>query len=410
MVTTVITSYGTLGDTLPLIALGKSLQARGQRVRMAISEPMHPYALKAGLEVASNGRPALGQQEAQQHSQSWDHLSSRKAFSDEAICESLWINLVESLPHILAVCQNADLLISTPQQDVIAAIAHEKLGIPWISVSVTPSLHCQERTESQLLPTDQVTAATTKSSLSEQVYELIQKLRRQAGVVETPPSHCERFILAASHHFSQPVAEYSHTIQTGFWFYEDPEWEHWQPDRELRAFVEQEPKPLVLSFSSQPLADSQSVVETHVRAAAQLGRRLLIQQGWADFNERHLPPECDRDRIMFAGFMPQDWLFSRAAALIHHGGVGTIARALRNGCPMLVEPYGNDQFFNARQILLLGVGAAMHPRHLSVGELVRVLQEKVLTPDYKNRTELLSHKIQAEQGLDVACNLIEGWL
>jgi UDP:flavonoid glycosyltransferase YjiC (YdhE family) len=108
--------------------------------------------------------------------------------------------------------------------------------------------------------------------------------------------------------------------------------------------------------------------------------------------------------------MPQDWLFSRAAALIHHGGIGTIARALRNGCPMLVEPYGNDQFFNARQLLLLGVGAAMHPQYLSVGDLVRVLQEKVLTRDYKNRTELLSHRIQAEQGLDMACHFIENWL
>lgn len=413
MVTTVITSYGTLGDTLPLIALGQSLKARGHRVRMAISEPMHPYALQAGLEVATNGRPTLGPQEAQQHSAAWNHLNGIWNASDEAICHTFWNHCVESLPHILAACHDADLLISTPQQDVVAAIAQEKLRIPWISASVTPSLHCLERKPSQPPPTNQATANSDQPSLRQQVNELIQAVRQQIGLAELPREQwdsydrCDHLILGSSSHFSQPTTEYAHALQTGFWFYQDPEWQDWQPDRELQTFVEQNPKPLVLSFSSQPLDNARAVVEVHVRAAAQLGRRMIIQQGWVDFNASHLPPECDPTQVKFVGFMPQDWLFSHAAALIHHGGIGTTARALRNGCPMLVEPYGNDQFFNARQIVLLGVGAAMHPMKLTVEELSHVLQEKVLSPDYQDRADALSHKIQTEQGLEMACNLIE---
>jgi UDP:flavonoid glycosyltransferase YjiC (YdhE family) len=191
---------------------------------------------------------------------------------------------------------------------------------------------------------------------------------------------CDRFVLGSSAHFSQPAKDYSHAVQTGFWFYEDPDWLNWQPDAKLLRFMEQDPKPLVLSFSSQPLEDSRSVVEVHVRAAAKLGRPILIQQGWADFNEKHLPDDCDRSQVMFTGFMPQDWLFSRASALIHHGGIGTTARALRNGCPMLVEPYGNDQFFNAKQIVFHKVGAAMHPMRLQADEVAGVLQNKVVLP------------------------------
>jgi len=413
MVAIVITSHGTLGDNLPLVALGQALKERGYRVLMAIGEPMHPYALKAGLEVVSHGRLPIGQEEAQEDPQSWNHLSGNRESKDEEISEMFWEHLVEGVPAILAACREADLLISTPQQDLVAAIAHEKLGIPWISASVTPSLHCLKRKQSKTSHTE---TDAKEPSLGEQMRQMVQQMRLSLDLAELTSEQlgqyhrCDHLILASSAHFSQPTVEYSQAVQTGFWFYEAPDWSSWQPESNLRKFMEQEPKPLVLSFSSQPLEDSRSVVEVHVRAAANLGHPILIQQGWADFNQEHLPPNCDRDQVMFAGFMPQDWLFARAAALIHHGGIGTTARALRNGCPMLVEPYGNDQFFNAKQIVLHGIGAAMHPMHLRVEEVTRVLQEKVLTPDYKQRAETLSSKIQQETGLEMACNLIESWL
>jgi UDP:flavonoid glycosyltransferase YjiC (YdhE family) len=282
----VITSYGTLGDTLPLIALGQSLTTNGHRVRMAISEPMHSYALKAGLHVAANGRPTLGQQEAQQHSQAWNHLNNGHwEVSNDAICASFWDHCVQSLPHLLTACQDADWLISTPQQDVVAAIAHEQLGIPWISASVTPSLHCLERKSAQSPSANQVPTNSDNPTLSQQINELIQTLRQQIGLATLPREQwesydrCNRLILGSSNHFSPPAAEFTHARQTGFWFYQDPAWKNWHPDRELQKFMEQDPKPLVLSFSSQPLENARTVVEMHVRAAAQLGRRIIIQQG-----------------------------------------------------------------------------------------------------------------------------------
>ena len=54
---------------------------------------------------------------------------------------------------------------------------------------------------------------------------------------------------------------------------------------------------------------------------------------------------------MFRGFLPPDWTFSQAACVINHGGAGTIARALRNARPVLIEPWGNDQFFNALMVV-----------------------------------------------------------
>jgi UDP:flavonoid glycosyltransferase YjiC (YdhE family) len=169
MVTIIITSYGTLGDALPFVSLGQALKARGYQVRLALSEPMHPYALKAGLEVVSNGLPLLGQQEAQQHVQDWNHLERAQAGAKAAICHTVWAHLNCSVPCILNTCTDADLLISSPQQNLVAAIAHEKLSIPWISASVTPSLHCHERKSSQSSCANEPATAANTISLQDQV-------------------------------------------------------------------------------------------------------------------------------------------------------------------------------------------------------------------------------------------------
>lgn len=402
MASIVIATYGTLGDNLPYIALGKALKDRGHCVCMVINESMRIYARKAGLETVSCGLPILDSQEARQRAKEWNHLSGIEMMSHKQIYRLLHNYIIESFPHLLQVCKNSDILISSTQQELVAKLVQEKTNIFWLKTCVIPFLFCNN--------------FTNIVNSREYSNQLFWDVRRTLGLAEQRQnlqknnSEFDCSILGASQHFCKLSPQYSHIKMTGFWFYEDPEWKNWQPDSDLKKFVEQDPKPLVLSFSSLPVENPYSVVEVHVRAAAKLGRRILIQQGWSNFNTSHLPSDICLDDVKFAGFMPQDWLFSHADAVIHHGGIGITARALRNGCPTLVEPYGNDQFFNARQTLLLGVGAAMHPDRLTVDEITCVLAEKVLTSSYRKRASELGEKIVKEQSLDTACDLIESYL
>ena len=416
----VITTAGTLGDHLPYIALGKFLQVRGHQVCLAISQSFHDYAIKAGLEVVSCGR-SHGKQEVQQDAKTWNQLEkgiiSNRLISDPDVYEQI-LRLIEKafpaiLETLLKICADADLLICGIQYLTLGAFVAEKLNIPWIGTSLMPCLQCQNN-QSQNNQKSAIAKADRRDPYLLKINELRQqfalKAFTQAEWFDYSEKHPQKAILAASSHFSQLNAESLQYQQTGFWFYEDPDWQDWQPDTQLRDFFAVDPKPLVLSFSSLPLENAQAVLEVHVRAAAKLNRRLFIQQGWADFNESLLPEDCDRHMIMFAGFMPQDWLFANAAALIHHGGIGTIARAIRNDCPMLVEPYGNDQFFNAKQILSLKIGAAMHPHRITADGLAHVLQTKVLTYECKQNVQAIGAKIRKENGLETASNLIESWL
>ncbi|KAG8368757.1 hypothetical protein BUALT_Bualt15G0079100 [Buddleja alternifolia] len=57
----------------------------------------------------------------------------------------------------------------------------------------------------------------------------------------------------------------------------------------------------------------------------------------------------------FSGTMPYNWLFPRCAAVIHHGGSGSTAAALRAGIPQIICPFILDQFYWAERMFWLGV-------------------------------------------------------
>ncbi len=406
----VITSHGTLGDNLPLLALAEELQERGHSIVMVLSPPMHAYALRSGLTVLDNGRNPLGPQEAQGQAGAWNHWQQHPSSSllPASLLAGVRAEILSGFQHLMDACMGADLLLSTPLQQCMAAMVHERTGLPWTLVSVTPSLHGDRSTTM-----DPRSAANGDSDMARPLRHLHVEIRKflklpalsgDALERSLEPSYC---ILGSSSHFSEPPAGAVPILQTGFWFYADPLHRNWQPDPALRAFFDQDPAPLILSFSSLPLEDAASVLNSHVQAAAALGYPILIQKGWAGFRESQISGDCNYANIMVRDYLPQDWLFAHASALIHHGGIGTTARSLRNGCPMLIEPYGNDQFFNARQVLLHGVGAAMHPGQLSVDGVARILEEKVLSPAYRSRACDMGARIAAEQGLAVAATAVE---
>lgn len=69
---------------------------------------------------------------------------------------------------------------------------------------------------------------------------------------------------------------------------------------------------------------------------------------WQGVDEHH---QDEVNKFVFRlGRCPHDWLFPRMAAVIHHGGAGTVAAGLKAGRPTLVCPFFGDQYFWGRAI------------------------------------------------------------
>jgi sterol 3beta-glucosyltransferase len=104
---------------------------------------------------------------------------------------------------------------------------------------------------------------------------------------------------------------------------------------------------------------------------------------------------------------PHDWLLPRVAAIVHHGGAGTTAAALRAGTPAVTVPFFGDQVFWGRRAQSLGAAAAPVKRsRLTSERLVRALRE-ALTPEKRDCAAQVGEKIRAEEGVRHAVQAVE---
>ncbi len=130
-------------------------------------------------------------------------------------------------------------------------------------------------------------------------------------------------------------------------------------------------------------------------ALRESGQRGILHSGWAGLHADDLPPE-----VFLLSEAPHAWLFPQMAAVIHHGGAGTTAAALRAGVPAGVVAHIGDQPYWGQRLHALGVGAAPLRRHqLSATRLAAMIRTLTTTPDLRRQAADLGRRIQAEDGI-----------
>lgn len=117
---------------------------------------------------------------------------------------------------------------------------------------------------------------------------------------------------------------------TGYWFWDRP----WEPPADLVDFLDSGEKPVTLTLGSTWPVYGEETFERVLKAVRKAGRRMVLVDG----------PDGDLpDDVFRAREMDYSWLFPRTAAVIHHGGAGTVAEVLRAGVPSVVLPCFADQ-------------------------------------------------------------------
>ncbi|MBP7589514.1 MAG: glycosyltransferase, partial [Thermoanaerobaculia bacterium] len=96
--------------------------------------------------------------------------------------------------------------------------------------------------------------------------------------------------------------------------------------------------------------------------------------------------------------------------VVHQGGVGTSAEALRSGRPMLVVPHCHDQPDNAHRLERLGVARAIPAERYTVRRATRTIAALLADSAAAERARILGAQIAAETGVATACDALEGLL
>lgn len=134
-------------------------------------------------------------------------------------------------------------------------------------------------------------------------------------------------------------------VTTGAWLTDDQ-----RPlSVDLEAFLADGEPPVYFGLGS--MHGAQDAAHQAVATARQLGKRVVLQQGWADLRLADDAPDC-----IAIGEVNQQALFRRVAAIVHHGGAGTTTTAAAAGKPQIVLPHMYDQYYWGSQVERLDIG------------------------------------------------------
>jgi UDP:flavonoid glycosyltransferase YjiC (YdhE family) len=103
-------------------------------------------------------------------------------------------------------------------------------------------------------------------------------------------------------------------------------------------------------------------------------------------------------------------LFPRARAVVHHGGIGTMAQAMHAGVPTLIVPAAHDQFDNAARAQRLGVSRTVKIARITTQSLATMLQAVIGDAGIAERARVLAAPLRAEHGASTAIDAVEAYV
>jgi UDP:flavonoid glycosyltransferase YjiC (YdhE family) len=156
----------------------------------------------------------------------------------------------------------------------------------------------------------------------------------------------------------------------------------------------------VWTLGSAAVFDAGNFYEESVRAAKALKCRALFLVAENALDD--LP-----DSMLAADYAPYSMVFPRAAAVVHQGGVGTTAQAMRAGVPQLIMPFSHDQPDNAARITRRGIGLSIKRNEYSCERVVPLLKALRQNPTYRSNTAEVAAQIAQENGTQTACDELE---
>jgi UDP:flavonoid glycosyltransferase YjiC (YdhE family) len=412
----IITSFGSLGDIYPYLALARQLTKHGHEAIVATSAYYRPLIEKEGVAFCPV-RPDVDPE---------DRGLIRRVMEPRhgpeiLIRECLLPHLQDSYADLTAAAHGADLLVTHPIAFAGPLIAARD-QIPWVSTVLAPMSFFSVY-DLPVLPSMPWLAPLyrRRPGVSRVLLRLgkwmtrpwtkpIRQLWAQLGL--TPrgdPLYEGQFspgltLGLFSRVLADPQPDWPpHTQVTGFVFYDEPN----PVPPEIEQFLDAGPAPLVFTLGSSVVNTAGNFYQESVEAARRLGCRAVLLVGTDPQNRL---PEPLPEGVLAVPYAPHGALFPRARAIVHQGGIGTTAQALRAGRPMLIVPHAFDQPDNAARVAKLGVARTLFPKHYVASRVATQLQALLAEPCYAQRATQVGCMVRTEAGDQRACGAIEAFL
>ena len=415
----VISTYGSLGDLYPYLAIGQMLSQKGHQVTIAGGRSLQDRVEALGLGFAPL-RPNLDLSDRRTMKAAMDLRTG----SETLVRKLIFPFIRQNYEDLSRAVRSADLLINHAYC-FAGPILSEKTGIPWISCNLSPN-NFWSAYDAPVIPRypwmvhlPQLGLATNQMlmqgvrSVTHRWCKPIYQFRRELGLpaYQHPlmeGQHSPHCVLAL---FSSLLARKqtdwpSQTRITGFPFFK----EHQKLPFAVERFLAQGEPPIVVALGSSVVLNAEAVYHCCQQVMAELHQRVIFVGAEHTLSEQAKVPFLRDENILLAPYLPYAALFHRSALVIHHGGIGTTMEALRAGKPMLVVPHSFDQPDNALRIERLGVGKYIYSNHFTRGRLRKALCVLLHNPAYATAAQQAARAVRKEYGARTASEHVEAFV
>ena len=426
----VLNTFGSFGDLHPFLAVGLELRRRGHRVVVATSNVYRDKILGESLEFHPV-RPDVGEllDRPDMIAKLWD---SRRA-TQFLVRDYLAPRVSESFEDLRAGCGDADLLL-THSAAFGGPIVAQLLKIPWLSVILQPAAMFSAADPAyipeapwlrhllQFGPFFFKALMRLADPYVRKSIKPVLQLRASLGLSNrvNPLTYGQYSPYGTLALFSRAMAKPQEdwpakTTQTGFVFYDrlgkgfalGSETRARRREGALLSFLEGGEPPILFTLGSSAVMHPGNFYAESFGAAQELGRRAVLLVGQS--NRSTLPAALPAS-IYTAEYLPYSEIMPRAAAVVHQGGIGTVAQTLRAGQPMLIVPWAHDQPDNAERIRKIGAGRWLRRDRYRARSAAGELEQILKSSSYEAKAREASDIIAGENAVERACDVVEGVL
>jgi rhamnosyltransferase subunit B len=406
----ILNPVGSAGDVHPFVGIGRALRARGHEVIVLTAGPFRDVVLKAGL-VFEETVSIAEYDSISKHPDLWH---PRRGL--QVVLDSVASRLRPAYERLKGLHQPGRTVLVGHSLAFFVRVFEELHGTPAATVHLAPSIFRSDHAQPAFAPgrdgsnwplwiKRSLWWSIDRYMLDPNVAPALNEWRRELGLpavnrvfrdwIHSP----QRVIGLFPDWFGVPQPDWPAAVRlTGFPLYDDHD-RPVLPDSLVR-FLDAGSPPILFTPGTANQSAAQ-FFKAALDATQRLGRRALLLTRYAG-QLPPLPPIAHHEP-----FVPLTHVLPRCAALVSHGGIGTLAQGLAAGVPQLTMPMGFDQPDNATRLQRLGVARWLVPAKFDgervASQLGALLGDSATAASCRRWSE----QIRAHNAIGETCDLLE---
>lgn len=394
-----LATVGTRGDVQPMVALAQALKARGHAPVIACPATFRDWVRSYGMEHHALGEDLQALIAAGSGAPEQSLGAMTKYFTEQMAIQG---------PRLLALSEGADAIVGTGMAWMAPSVA-EKLGIAALELLPSTSALASGDRPPTLMPffglprwLNRLLWWLSDKGQDRLMGAALNGARASMGLPPIASFSAHLFldtpcVIAADDGILPPDPTWQGRYPyAGLLFLDEPA----PLDDALSAWLDRGEPPIYVGFGSMVGASPERVGSLLTEALGT--RRCLVSGSSATL----MSQRAEGDSFRVVREAPHDKLFPRVAAVVHHGGAGTMAAALRAGVPQVVLPMLLDQFLHAHLLAELGLAPKTTTMaKVTAPSLARAIEQALALPDEPRRA--VGQRLQASDAGSRIVSMLE---